>query len=65
MSPFGALQFALYTPEPYTAIASGWTCTTCNGGMSLAANPAFVGVLATLIVMFLSGFHLLRTGRAA
>jgi len=55
------LKFALYTPQLYTPISSGWTCTHCNSAYSAyAANPAFVGVLTALLVMFLSGFSLLR-----
>jgi len=61
LEPNSALKFALYTPQAYTPISSGWTCAGCNGSFSAyAANPAFVGVVATFIIMFLSGFSLLR-----
>ncbi|KAI0064991.1 hypothetical protein BV25DRAFT_1914137 [Artomyces pyxidatus] len=58
-----ALRFALYTPQPYTPIASGWQCTGCNGGISAyTTHPAFVSIFATILVMFLSGFTLMRRG---
>ncbi|KAF9455736.1 hypothetical protein BDZ94DRAFT_583925 [Collybia nuda] len=61
LQPNTGLQFALYTPQPYTGLADGWTCTTCNSAFSMyQAHPAFVGILAAIIVMFLSGFGLLR-----
>ncbi|KAF9479885.1 hypothetical protein BDN70DRAFT_806244 [Pholiota conissans] len=55
-----ALQFALYTPQAYTPISSGWTCSTCSGAMSYATHPAFVSLLITFFIVFFSGFHLLR-----
>ncbi|KAF8957409.1 hypothetical protein BDZ97DRAFT_1924661 [Flammula alnicola] len=55
------LHFALYTPQAYTPIASGWTCATCNGAMSYAAHPAFISLVITFFIVFFSGFHLLRT----
>jgi len=54
------LRFALYTPQAYTPIASGWTCATCNSASSFAAHPAFISLLITFFVIFFSGFHLLR-----
>lgn len=39
----------------------GWLCTTCSGAFSnFYAHPAMVGVFAVIMVMFLSGFGLLR-----
>ena len=39
----------------------GWTCAGCSGSLAAyTAHPAFAGVIATFIIMFLSGFHLLR-----
>ncbi|KAF7300546.1 hypothetical protein HMN09_00939500 [Mycena chlorophos] len=58
MSPNTQLTFALYTPQAYTALTSGWTCTGCSG--ALAARPAAFGVLFTLLVMFISGVRILR-----
>ncbi|KAE9395445.1 hypothetical protein BT96DRAFT_958506 [Gymnopus androsaceus JB14] len=64
MSANTALKFALYTPQPYTPLSS-WTCAMCNGSVSsFAAHPAYVALIATFIVMFLSGFGLLRNAVA-
>ncbi|KAJ3829178.1 hypothetical protein F5880DRAFT_1620808 [Lentinula raphanica] len=64
LSPNTALTFALYTPQPYTPLAS-WDCTVCSGSSSsYAAHPAYVAVIATFLVMFLSGFGLLRNAVA-
>jgi hypothetical protein len=61
LQPNSALKFALYTPQPYTPIASGWTCGVCNGSLSnYTEHPAFPAILAALFVMFLSGFNLIR-----
>ncbi|KAJ7135942.1 hypothetical protein C8R44DRAFT_662184 [Mycena epipterygia] len=62
MSPNTALAFALYTPQAYTPIASGWTCTGCNSAMGrAAASPAaFASLFITLFVMLVSGFRVLR-----
>jgi len=56
-----ALRFALYSPQPYTPLAS-WSCPTCNSGAwSLnPTNPVFISLLTTFLVMFLSGYALLR-----
>ncbi|KAI0718392.1 hypothetical protein C8T65DRAFT_570743 [Cerioporus squamosus] len=55
-----ALQFALYTPLPYTPLQS-WTCVACNGAWSdFATHPAFVSLTVTVVVMFLSGYSLIR-----
>ncbi|KAI0693402.1 hypothetical protein BC835DRAFT_1527998 [Cytidiella melzeri] len=56
------LQFALYSPQPYTPLQS-WNCPGCNTNASLSdyvAHPAFPSLLVTLVVMFLSGYQLLR-----
>ncbi|KAF9443309.1 hypothetical protein P691DRAFT_797519 [Macrolepiota fuliginosa MF-IS2] len=62
MKPFNNLQFGLYTPQPYTPLASGWSCTECHNDsvISAATHPAFIGILVSFLVIFLSGFHLLR-----
>ncbi|RDB27523.1 hypothetical protein Hypma_003837 [Hypsizygus marmoreus] len=61
LQPNTGLKFALYTPQAYTPLADGWTCSTCNSALAAyAAHPAFIGILATFIIMFLSGFGLLR-----
>ncbi|KAG6333143.1 hypothetical protein ID866_5939 [Astraeus odoratus] len=55
------LQFALYTPQPYTPLASGWQCAGCSGALAqLAAHPASVALVTTLLIVFLSGFATLR-----
>ncbi|KAJ7727731.1 hypothetical protein B0H16DRAFT_1383299 [Mycena metata] len=58
MSPNNALVFALYTPQAYTPLASGWTCTGCSG--ALIARPALTGVLITFLLILFSGFRVLR-----
>ncbi|KAJ4468718.1 hypothetical protein J3R30DRAFT_3661701 [Lentinula aciculospora] len=64
LSPNTALTFALYTPQPYTPLAS-WQCTVCSGSnSSYTAHPAYVALIATFLVMFLSGFGLLRNAVA-
>ncbi|KAK7451082.1 hypothetical protein VKT23_012758 [Stygiomarasmius scandens] len=61
LSPNTQLKFALYTPQPYTPLASGWTCVECNSAVSaIGKNPAVVATFATLLVVLLSGFGLLR-----
>jgi len=61
-NPNTALNFALYAPQPYTAIGSGWTCSGCdNGAVATPLSGAFVTVMATILCLFLSGFMFLRT----
>ncbi|KAJ7755313.1 hypothetical protein DFH07DRAFT_821810 [Mycena maculata] len=62
MSPNTALAFALYTPQAYTPLASGWTCTGCSAALRTigVAPPAFAGLLVTLVVMLWSGVRVLR-----
>lgn len=61
LQPNSGLRFALYTPQSYTPLASGWQCNICNGALStFPTNPALVGVFTMILVMFLSGFSLLR-----
>ncbi|GAW04004.1 hypothetical protein LENED_005766 [Lentinula edodes] len=59
LSPNTALTFALYTPQPYTPLAM---CSGSNS--SFTAHPAYVALIATFLVMFLSGFGLLRNAVA-
>ncbi|KAI0367166.1 hypothetical protein BV20DRAFT_574988 [Pilatotrama ljubarskyi] len=60
LSENSALKFALYSPQPYTPLES-WTCPTCNGALSdYVAHPAFISLSVTLVVMFLSGYSLIR-----
>ena len=60
LKPNTGMSFALYTPQPYTALADGWKCTVCGSASSLASHPATISLLVTLMICFLSGFHLLR-----
>jgi hypothetical protein len=57
-----ALKFALYKPQDYTPIASGWQCIGCNSGAlaNFTAHPAFAGLIITITIMLLSGYGLLR-----
>jgi hypothetical protein len=55
------LQFGLYTPEPYTPLASGWQCQGCSGALSsFVAHPATAGLVASFLIMFLTGWSFLR-----
>ncbi|PIL27300.1 hypothetical protein GSI_10447 [Ganoderma sinense ZZ0214-1] len=55
-----ALKFALYTPQSYTPLES-WVCSTCSGAWTdFATHPAFVSLTVTFVVMFLSGYSLIR-----
>lgn len=61
LAPFSGLKFALYTPQPYTPIASGWTCTGCNAAMSsMTAHPLFAALLASFFVMLVTGWGVIR-----
>jgi hypothetical protein len=61
LQPNSGLKFALYTPQAYTPLASGWSCGVCNGSLSnYTGHPAFPAIVAALIVVFLSGFGLIR-----
>jgi len=55
------LTFAFYTPQPYTPLAE-WTCAACaSSAASLRPHPALFGVVATLAVMIISGWSLIRS----
>jgi len=61
MSPNTALKFALYTPQAYTPISSGWQCTGCSSAPpSFVAHPAFIGLVVTFFVVVFSGLHVFR-----
>ncbi|KAF8554330.1 hypothetical protein OG21DRAFT_1412772 [Imleria badia] len=61
LAPNDQLQFALYTPQPYTPLASGWQCAGCGGALSqFTAHPASIALVTTLLIVFLSGFTTLR-----
>ncbi|KAG7092045.1 hypothetical protein E1B28_008426 [Marasmius oreades] len=64
LTPNQNLKFALYTPQSYTPLASGWSCNACNGALSnTVGNPLFMSLVVTFLVMFLSGFSLIRQRR--
>ncbi|KIY47314.1 hypothetical protein FISHEDRAFT_66136 [Fistulina hepatica ATCC 64428] len=64
MSPNDALTFAIYTPQAYTPLASGWECAGCNDARSLTlsvmSDNVMACVLTTFLVALLSGLHLFR-----
>ncbi|KLO11396.1 hypothetical protein SCHPADRAFT_831179 [Schizopora paradoxa] len=61
LAPFSGFKFALYTPQPYTPLADGWTCQGCNAAASsLQAHPLFVAFITTFVCMLLSGWGILR-----
>lgn len=60
MQPNIKVQFALYNPQAYTPLASGWICAACSGATGLkAVHPAFVGLIATAVIAVVSGWGLL------
>ncbi|KAG6840285.1 hypothetical protein C0991_007711 [Blastosporella zonata] len=64
LQAYSGLKFAMYSPEAYTSLADGWSCTTCSAAWSsYAANPLLVSIFATILIAFLSGFGLLRHWR--
>ncbi|KAF8338636.1 hypothetical protein F5887DRAFT_982147 [Amanita rubescens] len=63
LAPNNNLRFAIYTPQAYTPLGSGWQCAICSGSLSsYTSHPAFTGILTLFIVMVLSGFSVLRYG---
>ncbi|EIW87247.1 hypothetical protein CONPUDRAFT_116431 [Coniophora puteana RWD-64-598 SS2] len=61
LAPNSDLQFAIYTPQPYTPLNDGWQCTGCSGSLeSYVADPAMIGVTVTLLITVLSGFGMLN-----
>lgn len=64
MQPNTKVQFALYNPQAYTPLASGWICAACTGAASglKAYKPAFVGLIATIVIAMVSGWGLLARG---
>lgn len=60
MQPNTRVQFALYNPQAYTPLASGWICAACSGASGLKmVHPAFVGLIAAVVVAAVSGWGLL------
>ncbi|SPO41485.1 uncharacterized protein PSFLO_06967 [Pseudozyma flocculosa] len=57
MAPNTRVTFALYNPQAYTPLASGWICAACSGAPSLKTiHPAILGLIATTAVMVASGY---------
>lgn len=55
LSAYTAFAFAMYTKQPYTALAEGWQCVTCSGAMSQGERQtmAFMfGMAAIAIASF-------------
>ncbi|SJX60797.1 uncharacterized protein SRS1_12023 [Sporisorium reilianum f. sp. reilianum] len=60
MQPNTKVEFALYNPQAYTPLASGWICAACSGATGLRAmHPAFIGLIATVVIAVVSGWGLL------
>ncbi|CDU23370.1 uncharacterized protein SPSC_01999 [Sporisorium scitamineum] len=60
MQPNTKVEFALYNPQAYTPLASGWVCAACSGATGLRAmHPAFIGLIATVVIAVASGWSLL------
>jgi len=65
-SPNSNLRFALYTPQPYTPLASGWQCNGCSpASPNAVARGVPVALITTCVVLFLSGWGILRTALGA
>ncbi|KAF8551413.1 hypothetical protein OG21DRAFT_1478163 [Imleria badia] len=61
LTPNSAVHFALYVPQAYTPITSGWSCPGCSSAISqYVSQPALVGLMTTLLVMFFSGTFVMR-----
>lgn len=60
MQPNQKVNFALYVPQAYTPLASGWICGSCtSAGIALQPSPLFVSIFAVLLATLMSGAHLL------
>ncbi|SNX84135.1 uncharacterized protein MEPE_02843 [Melanopsichium pennsylvanicum] len=61
MQPNTKVQFALYNPQAYTPLASGWICAACSGASGLKmVHPAFVALIASVVIAVVSGWGLLN-----
>ncbi|KAG1742742.1 uncharacterized protein EDB91DRAFT_1051686 [Suillus paluster] len=61
LAPYSGLVFAIYTPQAYTPLTSGWQCAGCSGALpQLKIDSALPGVVAMIVIMLLSGFTTLR-----
>ncbi|KZV72065.1 hypothetical protein PENSPDRAFT_751278 [Peniophora sp. CONT] len=65
LTPYNALKFALYSPgvnSPLPTNGGGSSAPEPSLADQLHTSPAFVSVLATIMIMVLSGFALIRNG---
>lgn len=59
-APYGGLAaytqfvFEMYTPQPYTALASGWQCVTCSGAISQSERQTFGFIFGMAAITVLS-----------
>jgi len=61
LAPNSGLVFAMYTPQAYTPLSSGWQCAGCSGALpQLKIDSALPGVVAMIVIMLLSGLTTLR-----
>jgi len=61
-SPNAQLRFALYTTQAYTPLSSGWQCQGCSAASPNSVAHGFpVALIATCVVLLLSGLGILRT----
>ncbi|CAO1622280.1 unnamed protein product [Parajaminaea phylloscopi] len=59
--PNQKVRFALYIPQSYTPLSSGWICGSCKSAAmaGVVASPLFVALFATLTAFVLSGWSIL------
>ncbi|EIW72202.1 hypothetical protein M231_06171 [Tremella mesenterica] len=67
LSDYSGTQFAMYRPGSYTPLASGWTCTTCDGhvpsldaALSALSEPAGIMVFTSLLITLFTAWNILR-----
>ncbi|KAI3398463.1 hypothetical protein diail_9144 [Diaporthe ilicicola] len=51
-----AMTFGLYTGQPYTPLASGWVCATCNSGALSSSERQAIGFLFTVSAITVASF---------
>ncbi|KIM22017.1 hypothetical protein M408DRAFT_333135 [Serendipita vermifera MAFF 305830] len=61
LTPYTGTKFSLYRPQQYTPLES-WSCPGCSAAIesSPVVRSASIALFATVLIMFLSGFNLLR-----
>ncbi|KAJ0118289.1 hypothetical protein J7T55_009072 [Diaporthe amygdali] len=57
-----AMTFGLYTGQPYTPLASGWVCATCNSGAMSSSERQALGFLFTVAAITVASFTWFVTG---